>query len=188
MSLRGQSAHLGSVQARDVARLLLDLESALAASAYVALGKPRRGSTGRHVAAVEAATRLHLRGIREGSVVAVLGLPVLAADDPETFDVGVDDLAGAAFDQLVAAFNAADQDVDPALARALADMADAAGVGDRNSALAINSTRANAGAGEVVLDAGHRVRFRRIANSAVTDVEPQPDMLFGAAFWLKVPG
>lgn len=175
--LRGQTAHLGSVQARDLARLLLDLEGALAASAYVALGKPRRGSTGRHVAAVEAATRLHLRAIESGSVVAVLGLPVLAADDPDALDLGVDDLAGAAFDELIAAFHSDDRNVDPTIARALADLADDVGIGDRNTEVIISGERERTPEA-VVLNAAGRVRFRRLA-SAAPEPTRQPDMLVG---------
>ena len=55
--LQGNDATLGVVRARDVARLILGLESAVAAAAYATLGKPRKGSTGRHRAAIEAASR-----------------------------------------------------------------------------------------------------------------------------------
>ena len=97
-TLRGSDATLGVVRASDVARLLIGLESAVAAAAYAALGKPRRGSTGRHRAAIEAASRLHFQNVEPGSVVAVLRLPRLAEVTDGTFDVEVDDLAGAAFD------------------------------------------------------------------------------------------
>jgi len=179
VTLRGESAQLGAVQARDVARLLLDLEGALAAAAYVALGKPRRSSTGRHVAAVEAATRLHFRQVRSGSVVAVLGLPTLAEESSEAFDVGIDDLAGAAFDQLVLAFNSADSEVDPGVARALADLAEDVGIGDRNTEVVIESTRrTHSHHASVRLDASGRARMRRIAQMPMTPSQ-QPNVLTG---------
>jgi hypothetical protein len=90
-TLHGPDASLGVVRARDVARLITGLESAVAAAAYATLGKPRRGSTGRHRAAIEAASRLRFQNVESGSVVAVLRLPQLAEVDDGTFDVGIDD-------------------------------------------------------------------------------------------------
>lgn len=110
-TLRGETAQLAHVRARDVAHVIVGLEAALAAAAYATLGRPRRGSTGRHRAAVEAASRLSFSDVRKGSVVAVLALPVLAQDPDNTLDVGVDDLAGAAFDRLVANFHQPDDQV-----------------------------------------------------------------------------
>lgn len=131
------------------------------------------------MAAVEAATRLHFREVRAGSVVAVLGLPTLAEETSEAFEVGVDDLAGAAFDQLVLAFHSPDSDVDPSVARALAELADDLAIGDRNTEVVIESTRrARSHHTSVRIDASGRARMRRIAQSAVIPSQ-QPNVLTG---------
>jgi hypothetical protein len=172
-TLRGPGAVLGDVQARDVARLLLGLESALAAAAYVTLGKPRRRDTGRHRAAIEAATRLRFEGVREGSVVAVLALPLLGPDADGALSLSVDDLAGAAFDRLVAAFDAPDDQVDRRLAKALAELAEQLGIGERHDELVLTSGRVD-GAGR--LDGTARQRMRRLADAPLAR---QADVLAG---------
>lgn len=173
-TLRGQSAQLGSVRARDVARLITGLESALAAAAYATLGRPRRGSTGRHRAAVEAASRLSFRDVRAGSVVAVLTLPALAQHAEGTLDVDVEDLAGAAFDRLALSSGQADDQVEPGIAHALAELADGLGIGDRHDELRLESDRPGRG---VLLDAAGRARMRRLADAPR---KQQSDVLIGS--------
>ncbi len=173
-TLRGDGAQLGRVPARYLARLIVGVESALAAAAYVSLGKPRRGGTGRHRAAVEAASRLSFRAVEPGSVVAVLALPTLAEEAEDTLAVGVDDLAGAAFDRLVASFHQPDDQVEPTIARALAELAERLGIGDRHRELLLESTRAGR---DLRLDAAARLRMRRLADAPPSQ---QPDVLVGS--------
>lgn len=172
-TLRGSDATLGMVRASDVARLITGLETAVAAAAYATLGKPRRGSTGRHRAAVEAASRLLLSHVEPGSVVAVLRLPHLAEVTADTFDVEVDDLAGAAFDRLVASFAQPDDQVDAGIAKALADLGQELGIGERHNELLLTSTR-TAAVGH--LDANAKERMRRLADAPLGH---QPDVVVG---------
>ena len=172
-TLRGSDAVLGVVRASDVARLLTGLEAALAAAAYAALGKPRRAPTGRHRAAIEAASRLKFESVVPGSVVAVLRLPRLAQVTGDTFDVDVDDLAGAAFDRLVTSFTQPDDQVDSGIAKALADLAQEIGIGERHDELLLTSTRSDA---EGHLDTGAKERMRRLADAPLGH---QPDVVVG---------
>jgi hypothetical protein len=175
-TLRGSEATLGVVRASDVARLIIGLESAVAAAAYAALGKPRRGSTGRHRAAIEAASRLHFQNVEPGSVVAVLRLPQLAPVTDDTFAVEVDDLAGAAFDRLVASFTMPDDQVDAGIAKALADLGQDLGIGERHDELLLASPRS-----PVVghLDASAKERMRRLADAPLGR---QPDVIVGTLY------
>lgn len=173
-TLRGKTTALGTIRARDIARLIEGLEAALAAAAYATLRSPRRAATGRHTAAVEAASRLHFTDVRPGSVVAVLSLPTLAEETPETLELGVDDLAGAAFDRLVAACYDPDDEVDRGIARALATLAEGLGIGDRHEELLVTSTRSDR---DVRLDASVRTRMRRLADSPASR---QPDVVIGS--------
>jgi hypothetical protein len=173
-TLEGGEAQLGQIQARDVARLIQGLEAAVAAAAYAALGRPRRTGTGRHTASVEAASRLVFRGVEAGSVVTVLALPVLARDDEDVLDIEVDDLAGAALDRLVGAAEQSSDHVDAGIARALADLADSLGIGERYDDLLVRSSRST----QVLrLDSAARLHFRRLADSPVAQ---QPDVLMGS--------
>lgn len=173
-TLRGHEAELGLVRARDVARVITGLESAMAAAAYVALGKPRRSVTGRHRAAIETSSRLTFRAVAPGSVVAVLGLPNTADTAEDVLDVGVDDLAGAAFDRLVASFAMPDDQVDQSIARTLAELGEALGIGERHDELILESTRSPQRAR---LDEAARVRMRRLADAVPTQ---QADVLVGS--------
>jgi hypothetical protein len=161
------------VRASDVARLIIGLESAVAAAAYAALGTPRRGSTGRHRAAIEAASRLRFQSVEPGSVVAVLRLPRLAEVTDDTFDVEVDDLAGAALDRLVASFAQPDDQVDTGIAKALADLGYELGIGERHDELLLSSDRY---AAQGHLDASARERMRRLADAPLGR---QPDVILG---------
>ena len=173
-TLRGSDAVLGTVRARDVAKLITGMESALAAAAYATLGKRRRSGTGRHRSAVEAAARLRFLGVEAGSVVAVLRLPQLAeAADDGALDMGVDDLAGAAFDRLVTSFALPDAQVDLGIAKALADLGRELGIGERNDELLMTSARTPL-VGR--LNASARERMRRLADAPQSF---QPDVLLG---------
>lgn len=173
-TLRGVEAQLGRVRARDVARLIEGLETAVAAAAYAALGRPRRAGTGRHRAAVEAASRLLFRAVEAGSVVAVLALPMLAEDEEGALDIELDDLAGAALDQLVVVGDLPSGRVDAGIARALADLGDSLGIGDRYDELLVQSRRSNR---VLRLDSASRARYRQLADSPLSQ---QPDVLVGS--------
>jgi hypothetical protein len=172
-TLRGSEATLGVVRASDVARLITGLESAVAAAAYAALGKPRRASTGRHRAAIEAASQLHFQNVEPGSVVAVLRLPQLAEVTDDAFDIEVDDLAGAAFDRLVASFTQPDDHVDAGIAKALSDLGHELGIGERHEELLLSSDRSSS-VGR--LDASAKERMRRLADAPLGQ---QQDVILG---------
>lgn len=170
--LRGKDATLGVIRARDVSRLILGLESAVAAGAYAALGVPRRSSTGRHPAAIEAASTLHFQGLEAGSVVAVLRLPQLAEVTEATFDMRVDDLAVAAFNRMVASFSLPDDQVDAGIAGALANLGQDLGIGERHDELLLMSTRT----ADAHFNAAVSERMRRLADPPLGH---QPDVLVG---------
>ncbi len=173
-TLRGEEAELGLVRARDVARVITGLESAMAAAAYAALGKPRRSVTGRHRAAIETSSRLTFHAVSPGSVVAVLALPNVADVPDDVLDVGVDDLAGAAFDRLVASFGLPDDQVDQGIARTLAELGEAIGIGERHEELLLESSRSPQ---RVRLDQTATVRMRRLADAVPVQ---QTDVLVGS--------
>lgn len=154
-------------------RATLRGQTALAAAAYATLGTPRRSSTGRHPAAVEAAARLRFQGVQEGSVVAVLGLPVLT-DNAGALELGVDDLARAAFDRLSASFTAPDEEVDLGVARALAELAESLGIGERHEELVLDSPRL---VDVLHLDVTGRTRMRMLADAPAAQ---RSDVLVGS--------
>jgi len=173
-TLCGSDATLGVVRAQDVARLISGLESAVAAAAYASLNTPRKATAGRHRAAVEAASRLRFQSVEAGSVIAVLRLPDLAGATDGTLDLGwVDDLAGAAFDRIVATFALPDDQVDIGVARALADLGQELGIGDRHDELLLTSARSPS---EGRLDGAARERMRRLAD---VPLGYQPDVVVG---------
>ena len=174
-TLRGGEAELGLIRAHDVARLLLGLDSAVAAASYAALHQPRRTGTGRHRSAVEAASRLVFQQVEPGSVVAVLSLPVLAQDDSGALELELDDLAGAAFDRLVGSVGQTPDQVDVGIARALADLGDGLAIGERFDELVVSSRRND----QVLrLDSAARSHFRQLADRP--PVTQQPDVLVGS--------
>jgi len=74
LSLEGGEASLGRVAARDVARMLLGVERAVARAAGHARGRQLK-STGRWGRTIEEATHFRLLGIERGSVIGLLELP-----------------------------------------------------------------------------------------------------------------
>jgi hypothetical protein len=170
-TLRGRDAAREAVRASDIARLITGLESAVAAAAYAAVGRARRSATGRHRAAIEAASRLRVHTVEVGIV--VLRLPQLAPVTPDTFDVEVDDLAGAAFDRLIASFSQPEDQVDVGVARTLADLGHELGIGERHDELVLASARTSQ-VGR--LDVEARERMRHLADGPLGH---QPDVLVG---------
>lgn len=163
--LEGDDARFGVLPARDVSRLIDGLEAALAAAAYATLGRPRRATTGRHPAPVEAASRLVLRDIKKGSVDTVLALPDLVADDPDTLDVETDDLARGALARLLVALDRPDEEVDRDIARALDGLASSLRLGEKNRRLTVSSRQHTT---SLHLDGASRSRVRRLLERPAT--------------------
>ncbi len=107
-------------------------------------------------------------------MVAVLALPVLADDDEAALDIELDDLAGAAFDRLVATDEQSSEQVDTGIARALADLGDSLGIGERYDELLVRSPRTSR---VLRLDAVARSRYRQLADNPLTQ---QADVLVGS--------
>lgn len=100
------------------------------------------------------------------------GLPTLVDSAEAALDIGDDDLAGAAFHRLIATFGLPDDEVDQGIARALAELCDNLGIGERHEELLIESSRRTRPAR---LDRSARARMRRLADA----MPPQPDVLVG---------
>jgi len=101
------------------------------------------------------------------------GLPTLVDSAEAALDIGVDDLAGAAFHRLIATFGLPDDEVDQGIARALAELCDNLGIGERHEELLIESSRRTRPAR---LDRSARARMRRLADAMPPQ---QPDVLAG---------
>lgn len=156
--LTGENDELGQIPAADVAKLILGLQQALAAAASTVVRQRRRGATGRHPAAIEAASRLTFQGVERGSVAAVFSLPDLAADDGEKLDVGdIPDLARLAFERLIDALH--DPAPDPAMARAVARLSNELNVGGGGRTLRLVGGHGRSG----VVDHDVRQRMNRYA-------------------------
>jgi hypothetical protein len=134
--LDGPNAAPGVIAAVDVVRVISGLQRAMSQAAYAALGQPRRGTTGRHRAAVEAAARLLFVGTEEGSFVQLLALPEAPAATTDLFDLEVAHLSASAFERLIEAVNS-DGDIDGPLAASIADLAAELGIGDRHERLTL---------------------------------------------------
>ena len=134
--LEGADATLGRVPAADVARIIINLERAIASAAYLVLGRPRRG-TGRHSQAIESAARLRFVGVEHGSLIELLALPEVAEPSDEELPIPVADLSSQAFERLLAAITGDDAEVDAELATVIARMATELGIGDRNTSITL---------------------------------------------------
>lgn len=135
--LYGPNAAPGLIAAADVARMILGLERAIAQAAYVVLGQPRRGSTGRHRAAVEAAAQLRFIGVQEGSLIQVLALPEPDPVGQDQFDLDAAHLSSSAFERLIVSINDGDH-TDPRLAGSIAELAEELGIGERHDRLILD--------------------------------------------------
>jgi len=133
----GPDARPGQIAAADVARVITGLERAIARAAYLALGRPRQGATGRYTAAVTAASRLRFVGTEAGSFVGLLALPDQEQVDCGVLDLEVEDLSRSAFDRLIAFIQRPGEDGDVQLAAAVAQLADELGIGERTDTLTL---------------------------------------------------
>lgn len=164
--LTGENDELGQIPAADVAKLILGLQQALAAAASTVVRQRRRGGTGRHPAAVEAASRLTFQGVERGSVAAVFALPDLARPDDGKLDIGdIPDLARLAFERLVDALD--DPDPDPEMARAIARLSNDLNVGGGGRKLRLVGGRKGSG----VIDENVRARMNHVARSRPVERE-----------------
>jgi hypothetical protein len=165
--LSGEHAELGQVPAGDVARLILEVERALARAAYVVLGRPRR-QTGRYEQAIESAIRLRLSGLEAGSVVSVLELPALPEPDDAALALDAESLGEAALDALLRA--AADPKVDqadPYLAEAVLELADRLYIGERYDAVTIEARSERPRTRRVArIDHDVRARLREVVDDS----------------------
>jgi hypothetical protein len=175
--LTGEHAVLGEVPAVDVARLILEVERALLSSAYAVLQRTR--STGRPKRPIADAVRLRLRAVESGSVVPVMELPDVEADEG-TLDLDVEPLGDAALTTLLDAASAP-QSAHPAVVAALAEVADTARIGDRYDEVVFEVRRPGRPRRSVGVDA----TVRRSLHECVDSLPPEatrPDAVIGTLF------
>jgi hypothetical protein len=180
--LVGVDAELGRVAAADVARVVLGLERAMAQAAYLVLARRRRGTTGRHLLAVERAARLRYVGLEIGSLVQVLALPDDADPVEGELPLRVVDLSERALDRIFDTVEGRGS-VSAGVAGAVAQLAAEVGIGDRHTALELaGPTRAGpdgepAGTRQVILDGAVRRRLHGLGTSPPDD--PRDETLVG---------
>lgn len=174
--LTGEQAELGSVPARDVARLLTLFELAAARAASVVLGQPKL-TTGRFRAAAERAVRFRLRAIESGSIVPVLALPPRAPSEEPTLELDDATLGESAITLLLDAVEQ-QRTAHPVVAKALLDLADGMSVGDRYDALWFDSGTGNATPRRVRLDSAVRRGLRARVDQAAAS-ETRSDAVAG---------
>jgi len=175
--LEGANAKLGEVPAADVANLILVVEIAAKRAAAVALGRPKT-TTGRYQGTVEQALDFRLVAIEPGSVVPVLALPPSTDfDDNGQFDLEVASLGQVAVRLLMDAASNIDTHPDPAVAKALLDVADKLHIGERYDAITFEDT-ANGDLHPARVDGEMRERLRSYVEQNAT-VAIRPDDLTG---------
>jgi hypothetical protein len=169
VQLKGDHAKLGAVPAADVARLILLVEKAAAQAAAVVLGQPKTGS-GRYSGIIEKSVHFRLRGIEEGSVVPVLALPEPSSvgnppmNGQDALETQAATLAEAALSKL---FEAATEPApEPAVAKALLELADGMHVGDRYEAIVFSGSRRGALDTKTRVDGSVRSHLRAYVDSA----------------------
>ncbi len=132
--LVGKQARLGDIPAVDVARLILDVQTAIARAAGAAIGR-RPKATGRWESTIEDATRLRLVKIKRGSVLIEL-LPPTAVPDGDELDLDVDSLADVGWSTATRALNGIDDaSTDPDVLVRLLGLADHLSIGGRFDAV-----------------------------------------------------
>lgn len=175
--LTGIEARPGQIAAADVARVIIGLERAIARAAYLALRRPRQGATGRHTAAVEAASRLRFVGTQAGSFVELLALPDLGQVDSDGLDLQMDNLSSLAFDRLVAFIQVPPEDADAQLAAAVAQLADELGIGERADSLTLGEP--DPARPSAVIDMAVRQRMRLLGHRPPSH---RDDLVVGTLF------
>lgn len=149
--------------AADFAKLVLGLQAALRRAALVVLGRPRSVATGRYIAVVELVTALLPVSMRAHTL--VVALPDLPGEGGGLDDLGLDvtaqDLGHRACLELAAAIADPGPRTDPALARAVAQLADDLNVGGRTQRLVLDLPGATA-----TVDAPIREHMHAVASRA----------------------
>ena len=125
-------AKLGEVPAVDIAKLLLNVQKAIARAAGASAGREVK-STGRWGRMLEDATRLRLVGLRRGSVVAELQLPEDQPRDDE-FPFELEKLGDKGWQLVLSAIVNA-EDASPDVVYRLARLGEDLGVGERYTAI-----------------------------------------------------
>lgn len=156
IGLLGDDAELGRVAARDVARLLMGFENAVARAAGHALGRQVK-ATGRRGRTIEDTTRFRLVAIEPGSVIGVLELPDEELD-ADAFDIDVSHVGEMAVESALATAAGVRTD-QPDVAEAFYKLADDLGVGTRFSAVVLEERSPHAGNGQVKIDRAARDRL-----------------------------
>ncbi|MGH2707118.1 MAG: hypothetical protein ACRDJK_02350, partial [Actinomycetota bacterium] len=131
VGLEGPDAVLGKVPAGDVANLILGIERAIARAAAILIGRSARGRRG---LAPERAARLRLLALETGSIVPVLELPDVFADEGTLELADVEELPELATRQMLRSARAetgAYGSVTAALAELMKDLE----IGDRYQTL-----------------------------------------------------
>ena len=171
--LTGEDAALGEVPAADVARLILDVQRAMARAASVILRRPKT-STGRYEQVIASAVQLRLRGVEAGSVVPVLELPDRTPEEQEAaLDLGDATLAEAALKALLEAA-APDSQAHPVIAEALLELADDMRVGEKYEAVSFQSSKIEGKRRSAVVDGGVRQRLRQhVEQGSAAAVRPE---------------
>lgn len=156
LTLEGTGAEPGRIPAGDVARLLVDFERAVARAAETRVRRQAR--TGRRGGAVEAATRLVLRRIGAGSLVAELELPEL--DDADALVLDDAHLGVLATGDVLDLIDDPDRPGgDDWTAEALADLGEHLGLGVRYPSLTVEWSHAGGPARTVTFGAETRARL-----------------------------
>jgi hypothetical protein len=172
--LIGKEARLGEVAAVDVARLIIDVQRAVARAAGAAIGR-RPKPTGRWETTLEEATKLRLVRIRRGSVILELEPPhARPADDELTFDV--ESLGDIGWARTVEAVNDADS-ADADITSRLLGLADDLGIGSRFDAVELRTEGRLVGR----IDRVRREHFRTALRNNALSHNP-PDGVAGVLF------
>ena len=131
--LVGDHARLGEVAAGDVGKLLVGLQSVLARAAGSAIGRQVK-TRGRRERVDEEATRLRLVGLRHGSVLVELDLPLTGGAGDDALELSADTLGAMAWRTALAAL-VTPEAADPSLVSRLSKLADDLAIGDRYDAV-----------------------------------------------------
>ncbi|MDQ4099054.1 MAG: hypothetical protein M3121_00970 [Chloroflexota bacterium] len=176
--LVGEHAELGDVPAVDVARLILDVQTAVARAAGAFIRRPPK-RTGRWEGTLEDATKLRLVEVTQGTV--RIGLQPPRVDGDEQFELEVDSLADAGWSVAAGAIEGPIDEADTDVLVRLLTLANDLSIGNRFEAVEFRTNDALVAR----LDGGKRARIRAAVESRRNAFVPLPDVtgvLFEADF------